>query len=373
MMIANGKIVIGNDGGVYSRPLASDDNHGDWTDLNATLRSWQYYDARAGVLGNGVGVWGGLQDNGTSRMSSDASQMVEPAGGDGFDVVVDPKNADRMVGEYTNGTMYSSTNGGHSFYDFVSPTCAAQATTGLSGGPLPGCDPAARFVTPLIQDQQNTNTWVTGGQFVWISKAGWDTKCTSSTCTWTNVFSTGDGNAVTALSSADNGRIIYAAWVANGGNPGPAFARGIATNYGGKWHQLSLGELPNRYIAGVTVDPSNPAHAYAVFNGYSRRWIPGGGVGHVFETWDGGVTWTNISGNLPDIASDALALQNGRLALATDEGAFTAKAGQGKATKWSRLGSGLPNASINDLTPGPGGDLSAAPHGRGIWRIALGG
>lgn len=29
-------------------------------------------------------------------------------------------------------------------------------------------------------------------------------------------------------------------------------------------------------------------HAYAAFNGYSRRWIPGGGVGHVFETTDGG-------------------------------------------------------------------------------------
>jgi hypothetical protein len=37
------------------------------------------------------------------------------------------------------------------------------------------------------------------------------------------------------------------------------------------------------------------------------------------------------------------------------------------------LGSGLPNASINDLTPGPGGYLYAATHGRGIWRIALGG
>ena len=67
--------------------------------------------------------------------------------------------------------------------------------------------------------------------------------------------------------------------------------------------------LPNRYIAGVTVDPANPAHAYAVFNGYSRRFIPGGGIGHVFETINGGQSWTDISGNLPDIASDALVLE----------------------------------------------------------------
>ena len=48
MMITDGKIVIGNDGGVYSRPLSDDAEDGEWTDLNATLRTLQYYDARAG-------------------------------------------------------------------------------------------------------------------------------------------------------------------------------------------------------------------------------------------------------------------------------------------------------------------------------------
>ena len=51
MMITDGKIVIGNDGGVYSRPLSDTQQYGDWTDLNATLHNWQYYDARAGKLG----------------------------------------------------------------------------------------------------------------------------------------------------------------------------------------------------------------------------------------------------------------------------------------------------------------------------------
>ena len=83
-----------------------------------------------------------------------------------------------------------------------------------------------------------------------------------------------------------------------------AFNRGIATNYGGSWHQVSMTGLPERYIAGVTVDPSDPAHAYAIFNGYSRRYVPGGGVGHVFETWNGGQSRTDISGHPPDIAAD---------------------------------------------------------------------
>ena len=50
MMITDGKIVIGNDGGVYSRPLSDTQQYGDWTDLNATLRDLQYYDARAGKI-----------------------------------------------------------------------------------------------------------------------------------------------------------------------------------------------------------------------------------------------------------------------------------------------------------------------------------
>ncbi len=370
MMIANGKIVIGNDGGVYTRPLSDTQQYGDWTDLNASLRSWQYYDARAGKLqGHATAVWGGLQDNGTSVLSTGSSQMAEPAGGDGFDVIVDPQNANNMVGEYTDGTMYSSTDGGHSFADAVSPTCAAQATIGLT--PRPDCDPAARFVTPLVPDQQNKNVWLTGGQYVWVTTDGWNTSCTDSACSWKAVYNTGAGHAVTALSSARGGSIVYAAWVAGGGNPGPAFASGIATNYGGTWHEVNTTGLPNRYIAGVTVDPANPAHAYAVFNGYSRRFVPGGGVGHVFETTNGGQSWTDISGNLPDVASDALVLSHDKLALGTDQGVFTAAERRGSSTTWSRLGSGLPNAAVDDLTPGPDGYIYAATHGRGVWRIAF--
>jgi sugar lactone lactonase YvrE len=369
MMITNGKIVIGNDGGVYSRPLSDTQEDGNWTDLNATLRNLQFYDARAGKNGKTISVWGGMQDNGSAILTGGNSQMVEPAGGDGFDVIVDPTNANKIVGEYVDGTMYTSTDGGHSFSSFISPTCEAQAVTGLTL--RPDCDEGARFVTPIVPDQQNKNVWLLGGEDVWVSSAGWQTACTDTACSWTSVFDTGAGNAVTALSSSGAGSTIYAAWVGGGGNPGPAFATGIATNFGGSWHQISMAGLPNRYISGVTVDPTNPAHAYAAFSGYSRHWIPGGGIGHVFETTNGGQSWTDISGNLPDIPGDALVLSHGRLALATDQGVFTAREGQGTATTWSRLGTGLPNAVVDDLTAGPDGDIYAATHGRGVWRIAF--
>jgi sugar lactone lactonase YvrE len=368
MMIADSKIVIGNDGGVYSRPL-TDTGYGDWSDLNATLHNLQYYYAQAGNdPAGGTAIWGGLQDNGTALVDPNRAQMVEPAGGDGFDVIVDPANANRMVGEYTDLTMYSSTDGGHTFNSFVSPSCIAQETVGET--PRKDCDPGARFVAPFVADQANVNTWVAGGQYVWVSTIGWKTKClTKGGCTWAKVFNTGAGNAVTALSAANG--TIWAAWVGGGGNPGPAFSSGIATNAGGKWHQVSTAGLPNRFIAGITVDKANPNHAIAVFNGYSRRWIPGGGSGHVFETVDGGKSWTDISGNLPDLPGDALVMAAGnRLVLATDSGVFTALDGAGTGTSWSTLGTGLPNESVNDIEPGPdGSSVYAATHGRGVWSI----
>jgi hypothetical protein len=368
-MVTDGKVVIGNDGGVYSRPL-SDTGSGDWSDLNATLRTLQFYDARAGSVPGGTAVFGGMQDNGSSITTNTSAESDEAAGGDGFSVVVDPQNGNNIAGEYTDGTLYSSTDGGHTFLEPVSPTCVAQSI--FLPAVRPDCDPSARFWTPFVQDQQNPNTWLIGGRYVWVSTSGWTSTCTDTACSWTPVFDTGAGNSVTALTSANNGSIIYAAWVTSG-NPGPSFNRGVATNYGGTWHQLSMTGLPLRYIAGVTVDPSNPAHAYVIFNGYSRRFVPGGGVGHVFETWDGGSTWTDISGNLPDIASDTLVLSGGRLALATDAGVFTALEGQGANTSWSRLGEGLPNVVVDDLTQGPNGYIYAATHGRGVWRIRFGG
>lgn len=116
------------------------------------------------------------------------------------------------------------------------------------------------------------------------------------------------------------------------------------------------------------IDPNNASHVYAVFGGFSRRWVPNAGVGHVFESKDGGQTWSDVSGNLPDAPADDLVVTpSGKLVLATDVGVFTASVG---STAWSRLGTGLPNSPVNDLSFGPdNGYLITATHGRGLWKI----
>ena len=256
---ADGQVVIVNDGGVYRRPMSTT-GYGNWTDLNDTLRTLQYYDAAAGKSGHGTAYWGGLQDNGTSALYPGNAKNIEPAGGDGGTVLVDPANAARAVGEYTDLAMYRTSDGGHTFTT-ISPECGYY--TGAD------CDPSARFIAPFQADVHDTNHWVAAGNKVWDSVKGWNTTC-AATCDWVPVHSfgtdaAGGPNVGTAL--AVSGVTTYAAWVDSGGNPSPSFQSGIDTNYGGTWHRIRSPVLPNRYVAGLTGDPKNPAPGYASYNG----------------------------------------------------------------------------------------------------------
>jgi hypothetical protein len=364
----DGKVYVGNDGGVYSRNLSASSSS--FASINDGLNTLQYYYADAGPVAGGDAIWGGLQDNGVSLLSPGGSEMVSPFGGDGGDNIVDHTNGNRAVNEYVGLDMALTTNGGRSngagdpAYREITPSCSAFTYT-----PSP-CDPNPRFIAPFEPDSANPNHWVAGGEFVWDNQGkGWDTTCGASSCDWKIAFDTGPGRSITAIGVNDR---TYVAWCGPCNRAG--FARGIATNYGGSWHQLSLPtSFPNRFIQGLTVDPANPAHVYVVFNGFSRRWTNtfSAGEGHVFETTDGGATWTDISGNLPDAPGDDLVLTtSGKLVEASDIGVFVANAGQGAATTWSRFGT-LPNVSVNDLQLSPDGSyIIAATHGRGLWRIA---
>jgi photosystem II stability/assembly factor-like uncharacterized protein len=127
--------------------------------------------------------------------------------------------------------------------------------------------------------------------------------------------------------------------------------------------------LLNRYISGIKIDTTDPSHAYLSLSGYSRQWMIGPddpGVGHVFETTDGGSTWSDVSGNLPDEPMSDIAYEGGNLVVGADDGVFVSF---DNGATWSRLGTNLPNVVVDQLTVDPNGTLVAATHGRGIWTI----
>ena len=109
---------------------------------------------------------------------------------------------------------------------------------------------------------------------------------------------------------------IYTAWCGPCNNRG--FTSGVSTNANGAWSQLALpSDLPNRYIAGLAIDPADASgrSAYLGFNGISRTWTegPGVGIGHIWRTTDGGATWSDVSGNFPDIPVDDIVVRGGKL------------------------------------------------------------
>lgn len=94
------------------------------------------------------------------------------------------------------------------------------------------------------------------------------------------------------------------------------------------------------------------------------------GGGHVFRSMNGGSTWADRSGNLPDIPVNAIAVDpqaEARLFAATDHGVYqTLNAG----TKWNDFGNGLPNVVVGDLILHERlRVLRAGTRNRGAWEV----
>jgi hypothetical protein len=403
---------VSNDGGVYSWPLDGDVNkagHGlDWRSLSedGSLRILQYYAVDGGkqtvakkayertdAPASSLIVSGGLQDNGGSILFEGESTMGSNFGGDGGDVLVDPNDGCNIVQEYTNLAM-RVTNKCAAPTD---PNASVDPSKALSRAIYPPDRTGARFTAPFAADAKDITSWIAGAQKIWHNAKGFDIQSGSD---WTLDFDLGAGNSSTAV-AADSG-VGVVGFCGGGCNP-QGFTRGIAVGQLGKpgtWKKtgdaggpttnvVGGGQLPNRYIGGVAVDPNVQAdgktHAlFLAFNGYSRKWVagpgistnPSAGVGHVFMSTDNGVTWRNISGNLADVPLSSIkVLRNGAIVAATDLGVvMTPSATNGT---WYRLGDAaagsaqaLPLTVVTDLEVLPNGNLYAATYGRGIWKIA---
>src|SRR5262249_45518741 len=91
--------------------------------------------------------------------------------------------------------------------------------------------------------------------------------------------------------------------------------------------------------------------------------------GHVFRTINGGVSWTDISGDLPVVPAWKLQLDPAGpvLYVANDIGVYLST---DLGVTWTRFGAGLPNAQVRDLDLEPGVDvLAAGSQRRGLWPL----
>jgi hypothetical protein len=139
--------------------------------------------------------------------------------------------------------------------------------------------------------------------------------------------------------------------------------------------------VPNRYITSVAIDPRNPANIFVTLGGYTRRWLPPGsvgdaneqlGTGHVYRSTDGGESFTDISGNLPDAPASWVELRGDQLLVGTDIGAFASRMGDAYGTATFSL-EDIPAAPISSvaLKPGDANTAVIAVFGRGVWTYSF--
>ncbi len=116
------------------------------------------------------------------------------------------------------------------------------------------------------------------------------------------------------------------------------------TDLGANWTMFSHSLLPTRWVNSTVVDPTNADHVYVAYSGYRE----GDSSANVWETTNGGRTWQNVSGLLPNAPVEMLTYDQPRhqIYAATDLGVFFAGDG---LRNWKRVGAGLPDTPVLDV------------------------
>lgn len=336
-------VYSGNDGGVYR----SYNSGTAWQHLNNGLAITQFY--YGAVHPTLFRLYGGCQDNGTIA-TDNSPNWVEIIGGDGGATEVDYNDPNFVYGEYTNFCFYKSTDGGANF---------TKSMNGIPVGPgiFDGTTDRTLFITPFIMDPNNPNILIGGTFRVW--------KTTDQAASWNPVSGdlTGDGTgtegaSISALAIAKgNSDVIYVATTSGKVQ--------VTTDGGTNWTLRESG-LPQAYATRIAIEPNDPATAYVSFSGFSDG-------NKVFKTTNYGATWTNISGNLPNIPVNSLLVvptRNDAIFAGTDLGVFTTTDG---GTTWFRDGLSLPNVAVFDMDYRASDDrIFAHTHGRGVYSSPAG-
>lgn len=395
--------LTGNDGGIYIATGAA----GGFTQINSGINTTQWYAGQTGA--NLVGAatqyfFAGAQDNGNNSWDSSASNMTWKArngGGDGFytafDALAGTLTAGYWLTEYPQGALYRSTTG-------VAPAGGAAAWTQAYGswyGAM-GCARCAWSSPFKIDNFHCTNSvchnMIFGSQKLYVSDDGsfsWTSANTDLAATGGSIitldFALSDPKTIAV--GSDTGKV----WWANdaykdsghGGNaPYCTVAAANTSNFGcnaqsPSWVALTNASLPNRVINGVTFDPTTNLKVYAAVGGFNVNASPNG---HVFlATCTAGcasVTWTDKTGNLPDVPAESIVINpnnNKQAFLGTDMGFYYTNDITVSTPVWYRYNFGLPNTLIKYLTVDRGASatplasttLTAFTYGRGTYSIRL--
>jgi photosystem II stability/assembly factor-like uncharacterized protein len=306
------RLYVGCDGGVVVT-----DNEGESWAYIQRLPITQFYNYDTELLVGWDVKFGGTQDNGLiGTEATTTDYWKHRIQGDGIDAAYDEFIALEVFGTINgNSWRYRSQDGGVNWQSVES---------GISSN-----DKQQGFVNTYIVNDPVTfsRVYTNAGNYVYWS--------TNNGNNWSRMNSQPFGATAGKLSISAAGQYLYV----------PVNQSGVLKKFTNTppWSlsDISSGLPANRIVKLVSPSRNSEQRAYAIINGV-------GDNNKVFKTTNAGSSWTNITGNMPDIpVNDLLEYTESTLFVGTDKGAFrSTNAGQ----SWYRWNSGMPLATrITDL------------------------
>ena len=318
-----------NDGGLFR----SADRCDHWTSLNPGLGITEF-EYLAQLDADPAWLFGGTQDNGSLSLSG-PRHWDQVALGDGGDCAALDRGAASLVF--------------HCYYDMPVERAPAQGPDAFSWSDVspPTADGyRCLFYPPL---EASGRVLVKAGSSLWVSADDGDR--------WDEVLLPPpiDANAdlVTALAIV-NDKLILAGMLSG------QFVRVVRRAGGWGAAQVTVGGALPGYVSDIATVGATGKTVWATC---SRL-----GGGHVFRSLNGGWSFSDRSGNLPDMAVAALAVdpkKSSQLFIATDRGVWRTK---NAGTAWAAFNNGLPNVIVGDLMlHASTRRLRAGTRARGAW------
>ena len=320
------KMWIGNDGGVWT------DVNGIWFIKSNKMSITQYYRFGTSKL-TAQRVIAGSQDNGTHFRNTGG--WVGVYGGDGMESMIDHTDPNIVYATIYYGRLFRSEDAGGAFQE-VSP--------GDEGA----------WVTPFFMDPQDPQSIYSGFDRVKVSYARGGSWFYASPV----LTNSGDPYLLHISVPETDASTVYVA-------RRRAIYKGV--DFAADWINISSG-LPTSSSIGISyvaTDPFNAQIVYVTLSGYSDG-------NKVFKSTNGGQTWQNITGNLPNIAVFCIEPErsaNRGLYVGTEFGVFFKDE---TMTDWVPYGTDFPNVQVTELEiTDVNGKLRACTFGRGVWEIDI--
>ncbi len=334
-------VYFGGDGGLFRYSHAATPVLANFTSLNATFKETLLY--AMGLHPTDLTyILAGAQDNSSPASRGNLANWSNLEGADGGWCGFDLANPNRhFVTGYQGFVFLRTTMTG----------AATQIGPTDKGNSWPGA-----FIQPTVFGG-------TGGSQIFIG--GQDIRMWQSGTTWTTLKSF--GGVVTTINTSPDDPKAMVAGTANG-----EIWSSLNPSNPGTWTRIDNSTFTGRPVGSLAIKPGTLINDKQVV----LCGLQGTGPNHLWKTDDQfgfPPVWTNVSGNLPNTAINAVAFDPynvNRWYVGTDIGCFMTSNG---GTTWTNMAYlGLPNVQVNDLEVSKNkAYLYAATFGRGIWRIQI--